>query len=233
MRESIKPNQNLPETKKIQVTHMFNGISKRYDILNRIITFGIDVLWRKKVVKRLRKEKHNSLLDLATGTGDQIIELAKLDADKIIDKMMSSWRWEQNKYYGKTKEQIQADWDKNRDEAASAGTKMHYDIECYYNECPNENNSVEYGYFKKFLTDFPQLNSRPYRTEWMVYHEELKLVGSIDMIYEDKDGKLYIYDWKRSKEIKKTNPDLADEIKYMSVKEFKALMEVFNVWCRL
>ena len=35
------------------------------------------------------------------------------------------------------------------------------------------------------------------------------------------------------KEIKKTNPDLADEIQYMSVKEFKALMEVFNVWCRL
>ena len=35
------------------------------------------------------------------------------------------------------------------------------------------------------------------------------------------------------KEIKKTNPILADEIKYMSVKEFKALMEVFNVWCRL
>ena len=35
------------------------------------------------------------------------------------------------------------------------------------------------------------------------------------------------------KEIKKTNPNLADEIKYMSVKEFKALMEVFNVWCRL
>ena len=35
------------------------------------------------------------------------------------------------------------------------------------------------------------------------------------------------------KEIKKTNPNLADEIKYMSRKEFKALMEVFNVWCRL
>tara|TARA_R100000700_G_scaffold6654_1_gene10293 strand:- start:892 stop:1077 length:186 start_codon:yes stop_codon:yes gene_type:complete len=35
------------------------------------------------------------------------------------------------------------------------------------------------------------------------------------------------------KEIKKTNPVLADEIKYMSRKEFRALMEVFNVWCRL
>jgi uncharacterized protein YaaN involved in tellurite resistance len=35
------------------------------------------------------------------------------------------------------------------------------------------------------------------------------------------------------KEIKKTNPDLAEEIKYMTKKEFRALMEVFNVWCRL
>ena len=35
------------------------------------------------------------------------------------------------------------------------------------------------------------------------------------------------------KEIKKTNPDLADEIQYMSVKDFKTLMEIFNVWCRL
>mgnify|MGYP001455342256 CR=1 FL=1 len=84
MRESIKPNQNLTETKKAQVTHMFNVISKRYDILNRIITFGIDVLWRKKVIKFLKKEKHNNLLDIATGTGDLVIELAKLDIDKII-----------------------------------------------------------------------------------------------------------------------------------------------------
>jgi demethylmenaquinone methyltransferase/2-methoxy-6-polyprenyl-1,4-benzoquinol methylase len=84
MRESIKPNQNLTEKKKIQVTQMFDGISKRYDILNRIITFGIDVLWRKKVVKLLKKEKHNSLLDIATGTGDLVIELAKLDIDEII-----------------------------------------------------------------------------------------------------------------------------------------------------
>ena len=84
MIESIKPNKKLTETKKMQITHMFNRISKRYDILNRIITFGIDVLWRKKVVKLLKKVKHNSVLDLATGTGDQVIELAKLDAKKII-----------------------------------------------------------------------------------------------------------------------------------------------------
>ena len=84
MSESIKPNQNQPETKKIQVTHMFDEISKSYDILNRIITLGIDVIWRKRVVKLLEKEQHASLLDIATGTGDLVIELAKLNADKII-----------------------------------------------------------------------------------------------------------------------------------------------------
>ena len=84
MKQSIKPDQNKAETKKTQVTHMFDGISKSYDILNRIITLGIDVLWRKRVVNLLKKEKPKSLLDIATGTGDLVIELAKIDAEKII-----------------------------------------------------------------------------------------------------------------------------------------------------
>ena len=125
------------------------------------------------------------------------------DADAIIQKMMSSHRWPQNKYYGQTPDEIKAGWEKNRDEAANAGTKMHYDIECYYNECPNENTSIEYEYFKNFLKAFPEL--KPYRTEWTVFHEDLKLAGSIDMVFENPDGSLLIYDWKRSKEIVKTN----------------------------
>lgn len=129
------------------------------------------------------------------------------DADKIIGNMMKSKNWQPgNKYYGMTPDEIKALWDKNRDEAAAAGTKMHWDIECYYNKCSNENDSVEYSYFEKFLTDFPELNSRPYRTEWMVYHEELRLAGSIDMIFENSDGSLQIYDWKRCKDIVKTTP---------------------------
>ena len=43
---------------------------------------------------------------------------------------------------------------------------------------------------------------KPYRTEWMVYYEEMKLSGSIDMIFENEDGSLQIYDWKRCQEIK-------------------------------
>ena len=80
---------------------------------------------------------------------------------------------------------------------------MHYDIECYYNKMTIVNDSIEYSYFKKFREDFKHL--KPYRTEWMVWDKELKLAGSIDMIFEDKNKNLLIYDWKRSKKISMAN----------------------------
>ena len=46
---------------------------------------------------------------------------------------------------------------------------------------------------------------KPYRTEWMIFDEDLKIAGSIDMVYENPDGTLSIYDWKRSKDISKIN----------------------------
>jgi hypothetical protein len=124
------------------------------------------------------------------------------NADKIIDNMLSGRKMldPNYKYYGMTKDQIKSDWDKNRDAAAGAGTKMHYDIECFYNGMEVNNDSIEFQYFKQFLKDFPELT--PYRTEWMVYYEELKLSGSIDMIFENPDGTIQIYDWKRCQEIK-------------------------------
>lgn len=123
------------------------------------------------------------------------------DSDAIIDKMMSSskMRDPEYKYYGMTKEQILAQWNKKRDTSAQSGTNMHYDIECYYNNIPVENDSIEFQYFKNFKEDYPELI--PYRTEWMVYYEELKLSGSIDMVFENPDGTIQIYDWKRVQEI--------------------------------
>ena len=94
-------------------------------------------------------------------------------------------------------------WAKNGELASGSGTNMHNDIERYYNDIPVENDSIEFGYFKQFVADYPDL--KPYRTEWMVYYEELKLSGSIDMVFENPDGTLSIYDWKRSKEISKIN----------------------------
>jgi ATP-dependent exoDNAse (exonuclease V) beta subunit len=128
---------------------------------------------------------------------------ATFDADAIIDKMMKSKKWtdpQLNKYYGMTRDQIKEQWDNNRDAASSAGTQMHADIEAYYNNIPVVNDSKEYSFFERFLRDHPEL--KPFRTEWMVYYDELRLSGSIDMVFENPDGTLLIYDWKRCKEIK-------------------------------
>ena len=125
----------------------------------------------------------------------------KFDSKSILDKILSSSRMKDPsyKYYGKTRENILADWDANRDQAACAGTKMHYDIECYFNGMEVNNESIEFQYFKRFVNDFPELI--PYRTEWTVYYEEYKLSGSIDMVFENPDGTIQIYDWKRCKSI--------------------------------
>lgn len=63
---------------------MFDNISKEYDYLNRVISFGVDVKWRKKVVKLVSVTRPKTVLDIATGTGDLAIELVKTNANKII-----------------------------------------------------------------------------------------------------------------------------------------------------
>ena len=128
------------------------------------------------------------------------------NADAIIDNILKGRRMSDPtyKYYGMTRETIKADWDQNRDSASGAGTNMHYDIECYFNKLPVTNTSIEYEWFQRFVRDFPEL--KPYRTEWMVYYEEIKISGSIDMIFENPDGTIQIYDWKRCKEILYESP---------------------------
>ena len=69
---------------------MFDTISKDYDGLNRVISFGIDVSWRKKVVGIVGKNNPDSILDIATGTGDLAIQLADTNASKIIGLDISS-----------------------------------------------------------------------------------------------------------------------------------------------
>ena len=62
---------------------MFDTISGKYDGLNRVISFGIDIKWRKKVVRIVKECRPDSILDIATGTGDLAINLARTGAGKI------------------------------------------------------------------------------------------------------------------------------------------------------
>lgn len=84
MPQKVTPYKDSDLGKKEQVTKMFDTISKNYDGLNRVISFGIDIKWRKKVVELLKKEKPQSILDIATGTGDLAIALVKTGAKKIV-----------------------------------------------------------------------------------------------------------------------------------------------------
>lgn len=86
----VKPYKDSELGKKEQVTKMFDTISKDYDGLNRVISFGIDVSWRKKVVNIVGKSKPDTILDIATGTGDLAIQLADTKATKIIGLDISS-----------------------------------------------------------------------------------------------------------------------------------------------
>lgn len=127
----------------------------------------------------------------------------KFDSDKVIANMMKSDKWTDSPYFGKTKQQIKDEWKKNGKESAEAGTKMHYDIECFYNNVDVNNDSIEYKYFTEFQEKY---NLKPYRTEWMIWDEDYKLSGSIDFVAENEDGTLSIYDWKRCKKIDQNNP---------------------------
>ncbi len=68
--DTIVPFKNSKESKKKQVENMFDKIAFRYDFLNRFLSVGIDVGWRKKAIKLLKPSQPKIILDVATGTGD-------------------------------------------------------------------------------------------------------------------------------------------------------------------
>ena len=84
MSKTIKPYKDSDLGKKEQVAKMFDNISTNYDGLNRVISFGIDVKWRKKVVEIVGKNNPKQILDIATGTGDLALMMANLNPDRIV-----------------------------------------------------------------------------------------------------------------------------------------------------
>ncbi|MEM9856259.1 MAG: bifunctional demethylmenaquinone methyltransferase/2-methoxy-6-polyprenyl-1,4-benzoquinol methylase UbiE [Bacteroidota bacterium] len=79
----VLPYKEKRADKKEQVAEMFNNISKKYDFLNHFLSLGIDIRWRKKAVKLLKKDNPKHILDIATGTADFAIESLALNPDKV------------------------------------------------------------------------------------------------------------------------------------------------------
>lgn len=84
MKKTVKPYKDSSLTKKEQVAEMFDNIAGNYDFLNHFLSIGIDIYWRKRLVKRLKKQAPKDILDVATGTGDLAIAMLKANPEKVV-----------------------------------------------------------------------------------------------------------------------------------------------------
>ncbi len=76
--------------KKGRVEAMFDAIAPRYDLLNRVLSFGIDRLWRRQAIAMLRPERPRRILDVATGTADLAIEALRLGPEEVVGVDLSA-----------------------------------------------------------------------------------------------------------------------------------------------
>lgn len=84
MATTVTPYGDNNRTKKEQVEEMFDNIAHRYDFLNRLLSLGIDISWRRKAVNYIGEIKPQHILDVATGTGDFAFEALRLNPQKIV-----------------------------------------------------------------------------------------------------------------------------------------------------
>jgi demethylmenaquinone methyltransferase / 2-methoxy-6-polyprenyl-1,4-benzoquinol methylase len=86
---SVVPYKDKSTAKREQVAEMFDNISPKYDLLNHVLSGGIDIIWRKRAIRELRAYAQNHLaprriLDVATGTGDFALEALALNPERIV-----------------------------------------------------------------------------------------------------------------------------------------------------
>jgi demethylmenaquinone methyltransferase/2-methoxy-6-polyprenyl-1,4-benzoquinol methylase len=86
---AVVPYKDKQTSKREQVAEMFDNISPKYDLLNHVLSGGIDILWRKRAIRELRASKNppyvpQTILDIATGTGDFALEALSLKPQKIV-----------------------------------------------------------------------------------------------------------------------------------------------------
>ena len=95
--------------------------------------------------------------------------------------------------------EIKAMWQAMGKEAANRGTWMHLQFEFWLNGAEVTEETAEMRMFFKFLRSLNGLTA--YRTEWAIYGEEERLAGTIDFVAKDSNGRLVLFDWKRTKQI--------------------------------
>lgn len=130
------------------------------------------------------------------------------DAAKVISRIIANPR---SPYYLMEPNEVQCMWD----HATTLGSELHQQIELFFDNVAEFGElpqivapSVEFGFFLDFFRENVVGKLKPFRTEMYVFNEDFKVCGSIDMLFcsPDNEDELYIYDWKRSKEIRTSSP---------------------------
>jgi hypothetical protein len=152
-----------------------------------------------------------------TQTKSMLFRAIELDLDKAIDRMQSDLAtWYTSGYFGMSREQIKESWTKAREMSRQGGMYLHAQIEKFFNGSPYDCTSRDMHHFLNFyvflrvsLPDFV-----PYRTEWKIYHEDCRLVGTVDFVgkicgppmHDGTDSATFwLVDWKRANAIQKEN----------------------------
>ncbi len=82
--EGSSPNDEDAESKRVAIRSMFNRVSSRYDLLNRVLSFGMDGSWRRSAVKAMALQRGDRALDVACGTGDLALEATRSLGDGVV-----------------------------------------------------------------------------------------------------------------------------------------------------
>jgi len=131
---------------------------------------------------------------------------SEFNPDLVIQKMMASPKWPSSPYYGKTPEEIKAQWKTSGEESAKQGTKMHSHIEDYYRQnTPWNDDTIECKNFNRFLQD-NDLTPFAFEMRVRLQHGNATVSGIIDAVFLDSKHNLVLIDWKRCKDIKMENP---------------------------
>jgi hypothetical protein len=159
-----------------------------------------------------QEDGHVYTVDGEAGTYTSVTTLVHkffphFDADKVIPKIIGNPK---SQYFGMTPDAVKEQWNN----ATSLGSQLHEQIEVFFDRLAETGGvaetpaaSVEFGYFLDYFRDHVLNKLQPYRTEWYVFDQDIRVCGSIDMLFCDKDdsSKIWIHDWKRSSKISRTN----------------------------
>lgn len=128
----------------------------------------------------------------------------EFNEDEVINRWYDKWQKKKDaRYFGMTKEEIKQKWQDMREDASSRGTRMHANLELTLKgiPLPQADTSPEYQMFLRYWQKTKEMGWTPYLVEARLFHEEMDLAGSVDIVWKLPDGTLAVYDWKRSKEI--------------------------------